>query len=193
MDECSITGCHLPIFVKSRGWCRRHYYRWWNHGDPLAAAYTRDKGTDLQRWWAKVDTSGDCWLWTGSLDKGGYGQFDTIADDGKHTNHRAHRWGFIQLVRDLRDEEELDHVCRVHACVRPHPKHLEPVTHAENVARGNAGNHNAAKTHCKQGHEFTPENTYINPSRGGRECRACNKATAAERTRRYREKKRRQL
>lgn len=30
---------------------------------------------------------------------------------------------------------------------------------------------NASKTHCKRGHEFTPENTYIKPT--GRECRAC--------------------
>lgn len=35
------------------------------------------------------------------------------------------------------------------------------------------GNHfNAAKTHCKHGHEFTPENTYIRPS-GYRTCRTC--------------------
>ena len=29
------------------------------------------------------------------------------------------------------------------------------------------------KTHCKWGHEFTPDNTWIN-NRGGRQCRACN-------------------
>jgi len=31
---------------------------------------------------------------------------------------------------------------------------------------------NRDKTHCKRGHEFTPENTYAMP-RGGRECRTC--------------------
>ncbi len=30
-----------------------------------------------------------------------------------------------------------------------------------------------AKSHCKRGHEYTPENTYINPSDGHRHCRAC--------------------
>lgn len=30
-----------------------------------------------------------------------------------------------------------------------------------------------SKTHCKNGHEFTPENTYINPNRNGRTCRTC--------------------
>lgn len=33
--------------------------------------------------------------------------------------------------------------------------------------------YNTAKTHCPQGHEYTPENTYINPKSGGRMCRTC--------------------
>lgn len=35
---------------------------------------------------------------------------------------------------------------------------------------------NARKTHCKHGHEFTVENTYITPA-GGRQCKACRFAT----------------
>lgn len=34
---------------------------------------------------------------------------------------------------------------------------------------------NAGKTHCAQGHRYTPENTYIRP-RGGRTCRACQRS-----------------
>ena len=47
-------------------------------------------------------------------------------------------------------------------------------THAENMQdRVRNGLHNqAAKTRCKNGHEFTPENTYLRPT-GGRACRAC--------------------
>jgi len=38
----------------------------------------------------------------------------------------------------------------------------------------------AAKTHCKNGHEYTPENTHV--TKKGRECRTCR--NAGERVRR---------
>lgn len=31
------------------------------------------------------------------------------------------------------------------------------------------------RTHCKRGHEFTPENTYLRPDDGRRVCRTCQK------------------
>ena len=37
----------------------------------------------------------------------------------------------------------------------------------------------ARKTHCVNGHEFSQGNTYFNPSRGGRTCRACVRAYVA--------------
>jgi hypothetical protein len=32
--ECSIDGCSGHTIA--RGWCRRHYNKWWHQGDPLA-------------------------------------------------------------------------------------------------------------------------------------------------------------
>lgn len=40
------------------------------------------------------------------------------------------------------------------------------------------------QTHCKRGHEFTPENTYV-PKDGGRHCRACRKSRHEANPRKY--------
>lgn len=44
-------------------------------------------------------------------------------------------------------------------------------------------------SHCRFGHEYTPENTYLYPS-GGRKCRACSFAYRGERNARRNEKRR---
>lgn len=62
---------------------------------------------------------------------------------------------------------------------------------AENLAWGSRsentvdqvrhGTHrNARKASCPRGHVFTPENTYIQPSNGGRICRACKDEKEAQ-------------
>lgn len=72
---------------------------------------------------------------------------------------------------------QIDHLCRNHDCVNP--EHLEVVTQAENMRRGiGATAINARKTHCKHGHEFTPENIYRRPN--GRECMTCLKERNAK-------------
>lgn len=66
-----------------------------------------------------------------------------------------------------------DHLCRNPRCVNP--KHLEAVTQKENLLRGLAmGALNKVKTHCKRGHEFNKENTYLRPNQD-RVCKKCKK------------------
>lgn len=44
---------------------------------------------------------------------------------------------------------------------------------------GSSGAANSEKTHCKNGHEFTPQNTYLRPT-GGRQCKRCRADRAAQ-------------
>lgn len=114
-----------------------------------------------------VSDHGDCWLWLGTKNAG-YGQFW----DGAKTV-RAHRWSYEFHIGPVPTGLVLDHLCRNPSCVNPH--HLEPVTVRENTMRGEAPTaENAAKTHCKRGHPFDQENTYVVPGTPGwRHCQIC--------------------
>lgn len=129
---------------------------------------------DADRFWSKVDTSGDCWPWLGSKNPLGYGKFWL---DG--SLRKAHRVAYEWCVGPIPDGLHIDHLCRNPSCVNP--AHLEAVTHRENVLRGiGPAAKNAIKTHCKNGHEFTPENTYRwegKPNK--RVCRTCQVVSAA--------------
>ena len=58
------------------------------------------------------------------------------------------------------------------------PENLRWVTRSENALDKvrNGNHHEARKTHCKRGHEFTPENTKPQSGRKGRRCRTCENA-----------------
>lgn len=114
----------------------------------------------------------DCWLWARTIEND-YGRIWIGGEKGKH--YRAHRIVYEALVGEIPSGLSLDHLCRIKRCVNP--AHLEPVTHQENVKRGNSGKFQKAKTHCPQGHEYNSENTYI-ASRGKyvlRACRTCKR------------------
>lgn len=128
------------------------------------------------RFWPKVDAAGDCWEWTGSRLKNGYG---AVGRGGRgNGNHMAHRAAWELLVGEIPAGLVIDHLCRNRGCVNP--DHLEPITTRENLLRGHGFSaKNARKTHCNRGHEYTPDNTYT--YRGWRQCRICTlaKNTAA--------------
>jgi hypothetical protein len=109
-----------------------------------------------------------CWLWTKRFTHDGYAVAGT---------RYVHREVYEYYKGKIPPHLTLDHLCRVRHCCNP--DHLEPVTLQENISRGNYG-WRSKLTHCKQGHEFTPENTIIRPTGGRnggprRDCRECGR------------------
>jgi len=144
-----------------------------------------DKYFDAGRFFAKVspEPNTGCWLWSGAISGGGYGQFSI-----KRKIQYAHRVSYVHFVGPIPSGLEIDHLCRTRSCVNP--DHLEPVTRRENTKRGNLfkvlAAQKAAITHCPRGHPYSGDNLYRYPSDGRRGCRACLR----EWSRRYYWKKR---
>lgn len=89
----------------------------------------------LERFWAKVDRTPDCWLWTGSL-KNGYGE---IGDPDDHARRLyAHRLSYEMHHGPVPVGLHVLHHCDTKACVRP--DHLYAGSQSQNacdaVARG---------------------------------------------------------
>lgn len=130
-----------------------------------------------ERFVAKVDKTGSCWVWTAYRTARGYGRFN----DGSRIV-QTHRFAYELWVGPIPDGLELDHLCRNRSCVNP--DHLEPVTGRENILRGvSPSAQHAAKTHCPNGHPYSGENLYVAPGRHHRQCRACISLSNARRVR----------
>lgn len=159
---CAIPHCAKPPYL--RGWCRSHYSRWQRSGDPLPKP-APDLVADF---WCRVAPTGFCWEWTATRSTEGYGVFT----EGRK-QFRAHRRSYELLMGPIPDGLHLDHLCRNRGCVNP--DHLEPVTSKVNALRGFSPMAvTARRTHCANGHEYTPENTRVCPD-GGRDCRECDR------------------
>lgn len=136
---------------------------------------------DRERFLAKIEkTPAGHWIWRASFGTRGYGQF--YLNSYKRAIG-AHRAAYELFVGPIPDGLQIDHVCRISACVNP--ACLEPVTNRMNTQRGEAG---GMVLICKNGHPYNEDNTgwKQDKKRGWRRyCRAC--ARDAMRRRRGRE------
>lgn len=133
--------------------------------------------SDMKRFHNKIEFTGKCWLWRGALSKG-YGKFSY---KGKATE--AHRYAYELFIDDIPQGLVIDHLCRVTNCVNPW--HLEPVTSLENIRRGAGWSLHVQKDICKNGHEFTPDNTSITTN-NRRVCKTCHRISSRAYDRRRR-------
>lgn len=86
-------------------------------------------GTNTEgRFWAKVDRSGDCWVWTAYVDqRDGYGRFKF-----EGAARLAHRVSYQIAHGSIPEGLEVDHqVTCPKTCVRP--EHLRLATHKQNL------------------------------------------------------------
>lgn len=119
---------------------------------------------------AKCVWEGECLVWQGARAVGDYGH---IYFDGRLV--KPHRKVYERFYGPIPKGFHIDHVkargCRSRRCCNP--LHLEAVTPRENALRSDCpAAQNARVTHCPNGHPYSGENLYVNPS-GSRRCRQC--------------------
>jgi hypothetical protein len=91
-------------------------------GDPRAYCHGHYGKKNIDSLYIKQ--ANGCWMWTGSIENG-YARIGSKL---------AYRVMYERAHGAVPYGLELDHTCRVRACVNP--DHLEPVTKAENIRRG---------------------------------------------------------
>lgn len=116
-----------------------------------------------------------CMEWAG-LKKFGYGYITLATGKRGGRKVRVHRHMWELWYGPIPAGLMVLHDCDNRACYRPDHLHLgtQKKNMEEKMARGRHRNHNAGKTRCKWGHEFTGGNTLLRPI--GRECRTCKQA-----------------
>ena len=121
---CTIDGCGSPALA--RGWCPKHYTRWQTHGDPRGggpACYS----TPEEAFAARTERRGECLIWTGAKNGGGYGR---LRVNGRVT--QAHRYAWECENGPIPDGMLIDHICHNRACVNA--DHLRLATRQQNNA-----------------------------------------------------------
>lgn len=117
----------------------------------------------IQNFLARVrfTTWDGCWEWAGCRQRG-YGVLRLAGFN------KAHCFAYTMWVGRIPTDLTIDHLCRNRGCVNP--RHLEPVTAAENTRRA------LVREVCKAGiHSLTGNNVKVR-SNGERSCRECERA-----------------
>lgn len=173
-EGCLFDGCSRG--ASALGLCGGHYQQA-RRGKPLTHLRTRGD-TPEQRFAEKVQRGRpeECWRWMGAVNSSGYGSFRS-----RGVTFGAHRYAWESANGPIPDGLTVDHRCYSPTCVNP--GHMRLLTNSENASLQRS----SFAQFCRNGHEYTPENTYykpVRPGEGRRDCRACIR----ERVKRYKAK-----
>ena len=118
-SECKSAECHKR--PKGQGYCQRHYDQLRKRGElqPLP------KLTAEQRFWQKVDKSGECWEWTANRTVKGYGAWSI-----SRKSVMPHRFSYELAHGPIPSGMQVDHLCHNRLCVNP--GHLRLATNKQN-------------------------------------------------------------
>ncbi|MGA5467821.1 hypothetical protein ACPCUK_03145 [Streptomyces arboris] len=151
----------------------------------------------IERWNSKVfqdlnspTASTDCWTWTSSRDRDGYGSFSLGGQTARahhilwaveHGSPPAfvfgrNGWERVHLGHLCHDRDETCEggpSCLHRRCVNP--EHLALQSQSANVRAGHGGDHQRSKTQCPSGHAYAESGfSYTDPSGTTRRyCRPC--------------------
>ncbi|MFD4523282.1 hypothetical protein ACFWP7_04970 [Streptomyces sp. NPDC058470] len=188
-----VDGAEQPVLIPVRRWYDALLF---GEGDE-----------PIERWNSKVHqdlnsptASTDCWTWTASVNRDGYGEFSLAG-----LTVRAHMilwalehgsppayvfgpkgWEKVHLGHRCHDRDETCEggpQCLHRRCVNPDPGHLQLQSHSANIRAGLAGARQQRKTHCPSDHPYAEHGFVYTDPRGTtrRYCRACqNGLRAAE-------------
>ena len=173
---CSVPECGGPH--RSKGFCSTHYARWLRTGGTDAQPRIKTVEERFVFYTEKPHGEEGCWLWTGSLIGGGYGQIAL----GHHTLGYAHIEAYKRFVGPIPEGADIDHVCHNEELDCPggagcrhrrcwNPAHLEAVPHGVNVRRG-AKSFERSGT-CRRGHDVTVPGVLVSNGGGNRICGVC--------------------
>lgn len=124
--KCEHETCDRAAY--SRGWCLKHYKRWWRTGSIYKVRrFSDDFSLEARlnyKGWTLQETG--CWEWNGRRDRLGYGQIEY--QGGRLLTHRA---AYLLWVGVLKPDEQVRHTCDNPPCMNP--DHLIPGSQEENM------------------------------------------------------------
>lgn len=107
---------------------------------------------ELRRFESKFRRTRSCWLWQAAKDSHGFGVFSL-----RGRQVQAHRLSYQHFIAALGKDQVVGQTCEKHECIKP--EHLK-------ISKKNE------RTHCPNGHLYTPENM-VTRKKTARRCLQC--------------------